>query len=257
MSELERIHKLYNTIVEYEEDVPEISIFTSRTLLELLLHNYYDINSLPKPTDANGYHILSDMIKNLQSKKLMSKGILDIMEDIRKKGNIIAHPTIGEIKKGDSKKSIENISEVLIWYNSANAEFQFSLVYQIYKKAKISQTKTPKEFKVGFALVDFILSSSIFSKTNKFMSSYVDLITKYENEDSDLFDFIYEKKELVQDYEEFKEDYNNPDFFEKMKRKYKKFKGKRNQPAKDYKDIYGNKYSIFKEKEAKILSKYS
>lgn len=257
MSEISRIQKLYQTIVEYQEDVPEISIFTSRTLLELLIHSYYDNSNLTKPVDSNGYHILSDMVKNLQNQNLISKSIFDIMEDIRKKGNIVAHPTLGEVEKSDSQKIIQNISKVLIWYYETNADFSFSFVYQFYKKSNLPIAKTPKELKTGFALVDYLLSSSIFSNTNKFISSYVELITKNENEKSELFDFIYAKEYWVQSYIEFKEEYNNPNWLENMKRKYKKLKGKRNQPAKDYKEIYEDEYFQFKEKEAKIMKLYS
>ncbi|MBZ0181322.1 MAG: DUF4145 domain-containing protein, partial [Melioribacteraceae bacterium] len=253
MSEISRIQKLYQTIVEYQEDVPEISIFTSRTLLELLIHSYYDNSNLTKPVDSNGYHILSDMVKSLQNQNLISKSIFDIMEDIRKKGNIVAHPTLGEVKKSDSQKIIQNISKVLIWYYETNADFSLSFVYQFYKKANIAKNSIPKKFKASFAHLDFLLSSSIFSNTNKFISSYVELITKYENEKSELFDFIYAKEYWVQSYIEFKEEYNNPNWLENMKRKYKKLKGKRNQPAKDYKEIYEDEYFQFKEKEAKIM----
>lgn len=257
MSEINRIQKLYQTIIEYQEDVPEISIFTSRTLLELLIHSYYDNSNLTKPIDTNGYHILSDMVKNLQNQNLISKSIFDIMEDIRKKGNIVAHPTLGEVEKSDSQKIIQTISKIMIWYSENYTDLNFSLLYQIYRKSRISKTAIPKKLKVDFTLVDFLLSSSIFSNTNKFISSYVELITKYENEKSELFDFIYAKEYLVQSYIEFKEEYNNPNWLENIKRKYNKLKGKRNQPAQEYKYIYEDEYYQFKEKEAKIMKLYS
>lgn len=214
--ELRKLQNLFNKSIELLELDIESSLFISRKCLELIIHNFFEMQKLAKKESGDDYPILSKMIKKLILENYLGKNLADDMEYIRKKGNDAVHipdktakkQTIKPVNLTIAKGSTQRVGKVIAWYlESANKADNTLFLYaaRIGKLPKKNLKQNERVFELSEAIYD-LCSYQIFRNPDAIWD-ITEGIPKSKILDDDIKELIAETERLVWKYNNFEDDF--------------------------------------------------
>lgn len=209
--ELTKIQNLYIKSIELLEIDVDSSLLLSRKILETLIHRYFEYKGITKKAPRAKYPILSNMIKKLYSKEIITDEIFNSMEFIRKKGNDGAHvsdktaikKTIHPVNPSIAKGSIKRVGTIIIWFLD-NLEFDVNSLYlQALSLSKINKNHFAhnEEIIELSNMISTLCNTNLFNNPNKISDTALSINT------SIIYDT--ELNELIQQIDKFCRKYIN------------------------------------------------
>lgn len=259
---LKKMQEVLSVAIEvFDVDIATAMILL-RKILEVTVHNFYEVNGIEKPLNEEGYSTLSSLIKYLHTNKLVSQKVTNAMVFVKKMGNDSVHNHATNFTKDVGNKTIKNLCIVLVWYLEKREMTDNSLYLLVVRRAKTIKMKLPNNMYVKELDIQLkeIQKLSLIANTNK-MWDWVDEIVMYKVIDNDLKKYLKYLKTVMQKYYNFydkfeAQDYKDNYFIQSYNWLMGKSKRNKPTPGRMFREFYGSDLDYLDELKNKVKKKY-
>ncbi|MBK8943776.1 MAG: hypothetical protein IPM32_00760 [Ignavibacteriae bacterium] len=204
--------------------------------MELLINEFFEINKIEKPKNAQGYPTPFLLIKYLYENKLIKKNTYLTMEEIRNKGNAAAHGK-NIVKKSFSP--IKDISELLVWFLKHFDETENSLYLIVSRHSKLF-SKVVNKSDYAFDLYQVIREITTLSiyKNTTYLVELTERILIDDILDSELINLINMTSDLVNKFDNWKYNYDPTQYKVNFIERLLGYKDIKSSPTKSFQDVF-------------------
>ena len=245
---LQKLQGLANITLEVSHIDGATTLFLSRKISEMLIHEYFENMEIKKPRNAQGYPTPFLLNKYLLENKLIGKKVHTNMEAIREKGNLAAHAYDKKVTKQQLQSSIKELSFILTWFLEEFGETDNSLYMFATRNSKTFSKKVPIDsysYEL-FKVTKDITTLSLFSKTKHL----IHLTNDFDYEgivDDELIDLIDMTNDIANKYDDLKYEFDPNDYKGNILQRLFKSQSKKVTPSKAFRYVFKRvrKYTCF------------